>query len=112
MAVFKIKLFQLLGFSPNINACSSCGQVFDKENDELILNEGIYYDYVANEFLCSKCIDEKDKRRYIKLAFSTLIAIKYVLAADIKKIFSFELANIQDFVLFGQVYTDSMTNSV
>lgn len=102
-ATFKIKLFQLLGFAPRVYACSNC------END--LENEEIYYDYVSNNFYCSNCT-MSDKRRYIKISKSTLIAIRYVLASQIKKVFSFELKEATDFKLFGQVYTDAMTSSI
>lgn len=102
-AIFKIKLFQLLGFAPRVKDCINCKN--DLENGE------IYYDYVSNSFYCGNCVGG-DKRRYIKLSKSTLIAIRYVLAADLKKIFAFELKNSKDFKLFGQVYSDAMTSSI
>lgn len=100
-AVFKIKLFQLLGFAPRVQDCINC-----KTNLE---NNEIFYDYVSNSFYCGNCVGI-DKRRYIKLSKATLIAIRYVLAADLKKIFAFELKDTKDFKLFGQVYSDAMTN--
>ena len=103
ISTFKIKLFQILGFAPRVNMCSNCQN--DLENNE------IYYDYVSNNFYCKKCTS-LDKRRYIKISKSTLIAIRYVLAVDIKKIFSFELKETSDFKLFGQVFADAMTSSI
>lgn len=103
VSTFKIKLFGLLGFAPRTTTCSNC-------NDPLE-NNVIYYDYVSNKFLCENCTDS-DKRRYIKISKATLIAIRYILASDIKKIFSFELKDTSDFKLFGQVYSDAMTSSI
>ena len=103
IATFKIKLFQLLGFAPRISICSNCDN--DLENNE------IYYDYVSNSFYCKNCL-MSDKRRYLKISKPTLIAIRYVLASQIKKVFSFELKDYTDFKLFGQVYTDAMTSSI
>lgn len=107
---FKIKLFSLLGFSPRVEKCNSCGNLFSKK-DENNVGE-IVYDYVSNVFLCGNCSNGIDKRRCIKINESTLIAIKYILLTDIKKIFSFDLKDIDNFVLFGQVYTDAMTNGI
>lgn len=99
---FKIKLFQILGFAPRVYSCVNC------END--LENNEIYYDYVSNTFYCKNCI-LNDKRRYIKISKATLIAIRYVLASDLKKMFFFELKESSDFKLFGQVYSDTMTSS-
>lgn len=109
--VFKIRLFSLLGFSPRVEKCNSCGELFSKNKDELT-KQGIVYDYVSNTFCCINCAKNVDKRRCIKVNESTLIAIKYVLLTDIKKIFSFNLKDIDNFVLFGQVFTDAMTNGI
>lgn len=108
ITVFKIKLFCLLGFAPRIDRCSECGQVlFDTKK-----HDNIYYDYVSNTFCCNKCIQGKDKRRYIEVAESTVVAIKYVNLTAMKKIFSFNTNNIENFYLFGQVFTDAMTNGI
>lgn len=107
-AIFLIKLFSLLGFSPKISSCSSCNRkLFEKEEEKCIV-----YDYVSNSFLCSDCTHNVDTRRCISLSKSTVIAIKYILISEIRKIFSFELKDIHDLVLFGQVYTDSMVNGI
>ncbi len=116
-ATFKIKLFQLLGFSPRIENCSICGNhLYKKENVDLkeedVTNKTIFYDYVSNTFCCDKCIINKDKRRYIQLSIPSIIAIKYVIATDIKKIFSFNLKESKDYEMFGQVYADAMSNGI
>lgn len=108
---FKIRLFSLLGFSPRVEKCHQCGKLFSEDKENLSQN-GIVYDYVSNVFSCSNCASQIDKRRCIKIQESTLIAIRYVLLTEMKKIFSFELKDIDNFVLFGQVYTDAMTNGI
>lgn len=109
--VFKIRLFSILGFAPRVERCSSCSELFSKDKENLTKN-GIIYDYVANTFCCSNCVKSIDKRRCIRINESTLIAIKYVLLTEINKIFSFSLKDIDNFILFGQVYTDAMTNGI
>lgn len=108
MAVFKIKLFCLIGFMPRIEKCAKCGQVFSEINAK----EEIYYDYVSNTFCCGECVKGQDKRRYIKLNKTTLIAIEYIMKADIKKVFSFELKDLSALKLFSQVYTDAMIGGI
>lgn len=106
---FKIKLFAILGFSPNIAKCSECGQVLINNDENL---DFVYYDYVSNVFLCNNCIQNKDLRRYIKISGSTAIAIKYIIVSDIKKVFNFELKDYQDLNNFALVYTDTMINGL
>lgn len=111
VAAFKVKLFTLLGFSPRVDKCNMCGQAF-KEDREMLANEGVYYDYVSNVFCCSNCVKNLDKRRYIKITEATIIAIKYVVICEINKTFSFNIKDIDNFYLFSQVYTDTMTNGI
>lgn len=108
LSVFKIKLFCLLGFSPRIETCNLCGHAFFEEEKQ----EDIYYDYVSNVFCCETCIKNKDKKRYLRLSKATVVAIKYVTLTSMKKIFSFEIADVDNFYLFGQVFTDAMTNGI
>lgn len=109
ITVFKIRLFCILGFTPNIQKCSCCGHaLIDKEKKD----SEIYYDYVSNIFCCYECIKNNDKRRYIKVNESTIIAIRYVAMTNIRKIFSFNITDIDNFYLFGQVYTDAMLNGI
>lgn len=110
-SAFRIRLFSLLGFSPRVEKCNNCGELFSKEKENLLKN-GIVYDYVNNMFCCGNCSKQIDKRRCIKINESTLIAIKYILLTELKKIYSFNLKDIDNFVLFGQVYTDAMTNGI
>lgn len=105
IAIFKIKLFCLLGFMPHIEKCYLCGQVLNSIDE-------IYYDYVGNNFLCNNCINNKDKRRYIKINKATLIAIEYIMKADIKRVFSFELKDISQIRLFADVYSDAMIGGI
>lgn len=112
---FKIRLFALLGFSPHTDKCSNCSISFkeDKEKNNEKTSE-VYYDYIYNVFLCNECIKDKDKKRYIKLSYTTIVAINYVILCDIKRLFSFELKDnkLREFITFGQAYTDCMTNGV
>ncbi len=109
IATFKIKLFCVLGFYPNISKCSQCGQVLLNESTD---KKYVYYDYVSNIFLCDTCIANKELKRLIKLNKSTLIAIKYIASCDIKKVFNYELKDYSDLLNFSVVYTDAMINGI
>lgn len=110
VTAFKIRLFAILGFAPVISRCNQClNDLTNKKDNEKIT---IYYDYVSNVFLCSECIAGKDMKRYIKVNEATIVAIRYVCLTDIKKIFSFDIKDIENFNLFGQVYTDTMINGL
>lgn len=111
VSAFKIKLFTLLGFAPRPIQCGECGHTLGQEG-ETEQASTIYYDYVSNIFCCGNCVLGRDKRRYIELSKATLTAIRYVVRADLKKLFSFELKDLHDFDLFGQVYADAMTNGI
>ena len=111
VATFKIKLFCLLGFSPRIDKCSLCLCNL-KEDREMLKDKGIYYDYVNNTFCCANCVEGKDKRRYINVSEATIIAIKYVVISEIPKVFSFDLKDVDNYSLFGQVFADTMTNGI
>lgn len=108
-AVFKIKLFTLLGFSSGIEKCSKCSKKVNDLNDDCM-----YYDYTSNIFLCKDCIREEEKKRYIKISKSTISAINYTIGVDLKKVFSFELKDnsLREYITFGQAYTDCLTNGI
>lgn len=114
IAIFKLKLLSILGFSPRIEKCEICSNKFILDNrEDNIKEQNIYYDYVSNIFLCQNCI-EKDKRRYVELNLATVLAIKYVVYSDTKKVFSFDLRDksLRQFITFSQVYVDSITNGI
>lgn len=112
IAIFKIKLFSILGFAPRMENCSTCGKSLSSDNLNKSEENYIHYDYINNIFYCSKECIKEDKRRYIKISSSTFDAIRYVINSNITKIFSFKLKNSGDFETFGQVYADTITNGV
>jgi len=74
-----------LGFLPEIEKCTSCGK---KEN----LNENISMNYFSlkdNGFKCNIC--SKLDKSSIQMSESTKSAIKYIVMAPAKKLYSFEL---------------------
>lgn len=80
VSVFKFRLLKILGFTPNINEC-----IFCKTKDNLS-----YFSIINNGFICDSCIN-KDLGA-IKISEATKNAIKYIMLADSKKIFSFSIS--------------------
>ncbi len=78
--VFKMRLLKILGFTPNVNECVCCKT---KENLE-------YFSIKDNGFKCVAC--SRQDTSALEMSDPTKNAIIYILKADPKKIFSFELS--------------------
>ncbi len=94
LSVFKMRLLKILGYSPNINECVSCGKKEDLEEFS-IKDDG---------FKCSSC--SKLDKSSIKLSEGSKYAIIYSLMADAKKIFSFTISDqaLKEFELITRIY--------
>ena len=79
-SIFKMRILKILGFTPNIRECVCCK---NKENLK-------YFSIKDNGFKCSNC--SKQDTGSIEMNDATRNAIIYILKADPKKIFSFELS--------------------
>ena len=80
-SVFKLRILKILGFTPNTRECVGCKS---KENI-------MYFSIKDNGFKCDKC--GKLDTGAIEICDGTQNAIKYIMGADSKKIFSFELSD-------------------
>ncbi len=85
-SVFELRLALLLGVMPDLSACSECG----KENFVGCLD-------IANGVLvCSDCLREGiptgEERVLVPISAETLLAMRYIFSADMKKLFSFKLS--------------------
>ena len=79
-AVFKLRMLKILGFAPNIRECTCC-----KAKENLT-----HFSIIDNGFKCSSC--SKQDTGSISMSDPTRNAIMYIMSADPKKIFSFELS--------------------
>ena len=79
-SVFKLRILKILGFAPNVRECTCCNT---KENLT-------HFSIIDNGFKCSVC--SKQDTGSISMSDPTKNAIKYIMGADPKKIFSFELS--------------------
>ena len=80
LSIFKLRLLSIIGFRPIIEKCASCDE---KEK----LN---YFSLKDNGLKCTPCA--KSDKSAIKLSDTTVKAIKYIIWAEPKKIFSFDMS--------------------
>lgn len=99
IAVFKIKLMCLLGFMPEITKCTNCG----KKEDETRLN---HFSFVDSGFKCEEC--RRIDKGAVQISESTRTAIKYIVMAPPKKLYSFNIAeeNIKELELLSKIYLE------
>lgn len=79
ISIFRIRLMSIIGFRPTIDKCNVCGA---KE-------EFSYFSLLDNGFKCTNC-GRQDKGA-IQISETTKDAIRYIILADAKKIYSFEI---------------------
>lgn len=94
LSVFKIRLLCLLGFMPKVDKCMKCGE-----------KEKIYYFSIVDDGVkCSEC-GRVDKSA-ISMSPTTVDAIRYIITAPAKKIFSFDLPeeSIREISLISKIY--------
>ena len=93
-SVFKIRLLSLLGFTPRIKDCINCHTEEDLS----------YFSIKDNGFKCKNC--GKLDKGAIQISESTNSAIRYILLADAKKIFSFKISeeNLKELNLISKLY--------
>ena len=93
-SVFKLRILKILGFLPNVNCCTSCGT---KENIT-------HFSIIDNGVKCTAC--SKQDTGAIKISEPTFNALKYIMKADPKKIFSFILSEncLKELELVSRIY--------
>lgn len=96
LSVFKIRLSCLLGFTPQVNCCTNCNS---KENLK-------FFSMNSSGFKCSSC--GKSDKSCIELSDGCVNAIKFIVLAKDKRIFSFNISdNIQkELNLIAKLYTN------
>ena len=79
LSIFKLRLLSTIGFRPIIDSCQVCKE---KENFS-------YFSLRDNGFKCKTC--GKMDKGAIEISETTKDAIRYIILADAKKIFSFDV---------------------
>ena len=94
LSVFRLRLLCLLGFTPQIKACTNC-----KTGENIT-----HFSIRDNGFKCEAC--SKVDKGALQLSDSTKTAIQYIVLADPKKIFSFQISeeNLQELNLVSNLY--------
>lgn len=94
LSVFKLRLLCLLGFTPQIKACTNC-----KEQESIT-----HFSIRDNGLKCEPC--SKVDKGAIAISDSTKTAIQYIVLADPKKIFSFQISeeNLKELNLVSNLY--------
>lgn len=93
-SVFRLRLLCLLGFMPNVKKCTRC------EEAENIA----YFSIADNGFKCIIC--GKVDKSAINISPTTVDAIRYIVSAPAKKVFSFDLPeeSITELSLVSKIY--------
>lgn len=96
--VFLIKTICILGYTPIFFSCGNCGR---KDS----LN---YFDIKESCLKCAECSDQKE----IKLSDSAVVAIRYIIKSDLKKLFSFKISEevLKEIELFRKLYIEDKIN--
>lgn len=95
VSIFKIRLMCLLGFTPRVEKCVECG------------TEDVYYfSFRDNGLKCESC--SKQDTGTIQISQSTKTALKYIVMAPAKKLFSFNMSeeNKRQLEIIAKIYTN------
>lgn len=94
LSVFEIRLLCILGFTPEINRCTGCG-----ETEKIVC-----FSIKDNGFKCEVCARQDTSS--IKISPTTVDAIRYIILSPPKKIFSFDLQEnaIKELSLVSKIY--------
>lgn len=94
LSIFKLRLLCILGFTPGIQTCQSCRQKEDL----------IYFSFKDNGFKCGAC--GKQDKSVIQISEATKDAIRYIVLAPPKKLFSFQVseASRKELQIISKIY--------
>lgn len=94
LAIFKIRLLSILGFRPFIDSCKICNE---KENLA-------YFSFKDNCFKCEIC--GKQDKGAVQISETTKDAITYIIMAEAKKIYSFNIPkeSIKELKIISDIY--------
>lgn len=95
ISIFKLKLMCFLGFTPIIDKCANC----KKENTNLN-----HFSFRDNGLKCEIC--SRQDKGAIEISEATVQAIKYIILAPPKKLFSFNLSenSIRELQIISNLY--------
>lgn len=94
LSVFELRLMAYLGFAPQLGCCTTCSSV-----------QNISYFSIQNSgYVCNSC--GKSDKSAIRINQDTFNAIKYIISAPAKKIFSFNISDesLKELKLISTLY--------
>ena len=96
LSIFKIRLLSLIGFRPIVEHCTNCD-----EKDDLK-----FFSFKDNGLKCSSC-GKQDKGAF-ELSEAVVKALKFIIWAEPKKVFSFDMSddNKQQLKIISKLYLD------
>lgn len=96
LSIFKLKLLCFLGFTPRITECTNCK---GKENIK-------YFSIKDNGIKCEACA--RQDKSCLEMSESTQNAIKYIVLAPAKKLYSFNLKDesLNELKLITKIFFD------
>ena len=97
LSIFKIRLLSIIGFRPIVENCTNCD-----EKEKLC-----YFSFKNNGLKCVNC--GKQDKSAVEISESTQKALKFIIWADPKKIFSFEVSdeNKEQLKLISKIYLNN-----
>lgn len=95
LAIFKIKLMCMLGFTPFIDKCINC------ESEEIA-----FFSMKESGVKCLNC--GKQDTSCINISQGTALALKYIVLSPAKKLYSFNIAekSIKELEIIAKLYTN------
>lgn len=96
LSIFNIRLLSIIGYRPVTEECKTCKRKEDLE----------YFSFRDSGLKCSSCA--KQDTGAIKITPTTKDAIRYIIMADAKKIFSFNVSeeSKKELHIIAKVYTE------
>ena len=96
VSIFKLRLMCYLGFTPRVEVCTECGEHVNISS----------FSMKKSGFKCSTC--SKLDKSCIQITESTQNAIKYIVMAPPKKLFSFNLKDesLKELKIIAKLYLD------
>lgn len=101
-SIFRIRLLCLLGFMPKVDKCVTCGN-----------NDSIAFFSIADDgFKCKDC--GKVDKSALGMCATTVDAVRYIIYASSKKIFSFDLSEeqIREISLVSKIYLEEKLSRI
>ena len=95
-SIFRLRLMSIIGFRPEVGECSNC-----KTKDDLN-----YFSFKDSSLKCKEC--SKLDKGAMEISDTTKDALRYIILANAKKIYSFEVPNdsIKELNIISKIYLE------